>query len=112
LIVSPRGGFMRPIGRTSEGETLFAFLHTAYREHLAACHLARMDPDDIVAVMRAHLADPAWEAVFVTTLELGSMWRGRWFAQEVESATEEPGLRQAIRSWEERASSGPGSGIP
>lgn len=106
-------GFMRPIGEALDGEYLFAFLHTAYREHLAASHLARMDPDGIVAVMQSHFADSSWEAVFVTALELGIMWRGRRFLRDVESAAAgEPGLRQAIRSWSEAAGGGPGSGTP
>jgi Trypsin-like peptidase domain/NB-ARC domain len=113
LIISARGGFMRSIGRTPDGGRLFAFPHTAYREHLAASHLARMDPAVIVAVMRSHFTDASWEAVFVAALELGTMWRGHRFPQQVwhAAAIEEPRLRDAIRSWDQMASNGPGSGM-
>jgi DNA polymerase III delta prime subunit len=106
-IISSRSGFMRQAGRTPDGENLFAFPHTAYREHLAASHLARMAPEAIVAVMQSHFADPSWQAVFIAALELGTEWHRPWFTREVESAAaEDPELRQAIHSWAETGSRG------
>ncbi|MFY1633852.1 NACHT domain-containing protein [Solwaraspora sp. WMMB335] len=48
----------------------FAFTHTAFREHLAASHLARMSADAFIDVVREHLADASWVAVFAVAIEL------------------------------------------
>jgi hypothetical protein len=104
------GGFMRNIGIALDGEVLYAFPHTAYREHLAASHMARMDPDEILTIIRMHFTDPSWEAVFVSALELGSVWHGRRYPSEVLSAVgaSEPVLYQVVHSWIKRATSGSG----
>jgi hypothetical protein len=107
-LTDPSAGFMRPMSLSPGGEELYAFAHSAYREHLAASYVARLPPDEVVRVMRSHLADPAWEAIFVTALELGNMWEGRSagrFLEEIESAaSRDPALIRAIRFWRESSS--------
>jgi hypothetical protein len=93
LITSGRLGVMVEIGAE-----LFAFVHTAFREHLAASHVARMPLPDAVTVMRAHFQDPSWDAIFAMAFELA-----RWPLETADAATDDPALRDAIRSWVRQA---------
>jgi hypothetical protein len=70
IALGARLGVMAEIGTTERGERLFAFTHTAFREHLAASHVARMPVRDAVAVMQRNYADPSWDAIFVAAFEL------------------------------------------
>jgi hypothetical protein len=99
MVTSSRFGVMVEIGTTPDGEEIFAFTHTAFREHLAANYLARMPLAEVQAMMRAHYADPSWEAVFVTAFELA----GRNWPVTSVIGNSHPLLRDAIRSWAQRA---------
>jgi hypothetical protein len=99
MVTNSRFGVMVEIGTTPDGEEIFAFTHTAFREHLAANCLARMPLAEVQAVMRAHYADPSWEAVFVTAFELA----GRNWPVTSVVGNSHPLLRDAIRSWAQRA---------
>ena len=102
IIPSARFGVMAEIGVTEGGERLFAFTHTAFREHLAASHIARMPLLDAAAVMQGNYTDPSWDAVFVAAFELaGQTWSNAW------KAPDNPALRDAIRSWARRAGKRP-----
>ena len=103
-LASARVGLMSQIERTAAGEAIYAFVHTAYREHLAASYLARLPVAAILDVMSAHVADP-WVSVFVTAIQLRHMRTGQPFLQAVteENLPLEPELRAAIWSWAEQA---------
>jgi hypothetical protein len=96
-----RSGILTETGMTAHNEQLIAFVHTAFREHLAASHLARMPVPEVVDVMQKHFADPSWESVFMTALELGNAWHSDHFARDVEAASHNKGERFAcqVRSW-------------
>ena len=103
MLISLRAGFMRYYWhRSLDGERLFAFPHTAYREHLAASHMAWMGPRRSPECHTAALHRPViGGSSFVSTLELVSVWRGLSYAREVLSpavGAEEPVLYRAIRS--------------
>lgn len=74
-LVDARGGFMRLVRTEASGERFFAFLHTAYREHLAASHLERMDQASFNDIMRQYVSDLSWAVIFETFEELRSMRR-------------------------------------
>jgi hypothetical protein len=93
LVTSDRLGVMAEIGTG-----VFAFVHTAFREHLAASRVARMSLPDAVTVMLAHFQDPSWDAIFPIAFELA-----RWPAPTACAAADDPALRDAIRSWAQRA---------
>lgn len=86
---------------TPSGETLFEFTHTAFREHLAASHLARMSAADMAAIMRAHFSHASWGAAFVTALELGHSWQEKPFPRDVGAAVggTDEGLARTAQSW-------------
>jgi hypothetical protein len=88
-VTSDRLGVMTEIG-----EGLFAFVHTAFREHLAASRVARFSLTEAIAIIRARFQDPSWDSVFATTFELTG-----WSASAACAATDDPDLQLAIRSW-------------
>ncbi|WP_155384888.1 hypothetical protein [Catellatospora paridis] len=99
-VMAARSGLFSEAVQTPEGESFFAFSHTAIREHLAASHLARMAPADVADVMAGHYLDASWEAVFVIALELG----GRTLYDNVLRGAErigDRGLVRAILLWHE-----------
>ena len=104
-LTNQRSGLLVPIGRSSSGEQMYAFPHTAYREHLAASHLARMSAAAIVDVMQARREDPSWEAVFVTALELRRIRGYGSFPNAVDpmTRTAEPRLYATIQIWAQQA---------
>jgi hypothetical protein len=104
-LTNQRSGLLVPIGRSSSGEQMYAFPHTAYREHLAASHLARMSAAAIVDVMQARREDPSWEAVFVTALELRRIRGYGSFPNAVDpmTRTAEPQLYATIQIWAQQA---------
>lgn len=79
-LVDGRGGFMRMVRTEAGGERFFAFLHTAYREHLAASHLERMDQASFQDIVRRYVADLSWAAIFEAFEELRIM-RRTWPAE-------------------------------
>jgi hypothetical protein len=93
-VTSERYGVMVEMPDNEDGQRLFAFTHTAFREHLAASRLVRMDLIAVDAVMRANHADPSWQAVFVAAFELAGR---NWLDPGPFSS--DPFPREAMRSW-------------
>ncbi|WFE26977.1 NACHT domain-containing protein [Solwaraspora sp. WMMD791] len=82
------------------GRGWFAFTHTAFREHLAASHLARMSGDAFIDVVKERLADASWMAVFSVAVEL--IRRRRNSVDEIIVRARERGdshVADAIEAW-------------
>jgi RecA/RadA recombinase len=93
-VTSDRYGVMAEIRTSEDGQRLYAFTHTAFREHLAASRLVRMHLNEVDSVMRENHADPSWQAVFVVAFELaGRTWLNPG------ASSREPSPREAMRSW-------------
>jgi predicted NACHT family NTPase len=105
--LTSRSLLFQETGITQDGDSLFAFAHTAFREYFAASYLAKMSPQNFVETIAEHLSDASWEAVALSALELSQRQQGERFLDDiVRSAGQrgDPQLTNALRSWSQRVS--------
>ncbi|MEV7012312.1 NACHT domain-containing protein [Streptosporangium sp. NPDC051022] len=78
-----RATIFTEVGSASDGEPVFAFTHTAYREHFAAQYIAALSPRETLRVIADRLESGSWEAVLSAAVELARDHRGPGHVKEL-----------------------------
>jgi hypothetical protein len=100
--LTSRAIIFQEYGVAPDGEKLYGFTHTAFREHFAASYLVGCSPEEFVDIISRHLSDGSWEAVFVAALELSQRRREESFrnaVRDLAAKRAEPVLVDALRVW-------------